>query len=194
MLPYPIAIVDLETTGMSPARERVIEVGICLAEGGAVVEEWSTLVNPDTPIPPFIERHTGISTAMVTHAPPFGEIAGAVARRLEGRVVVAHNAAFDVGFLKSEFRRAGHCFAAHALCTVRLSRALYPKERRHGLDALIERFGLPCANRHRALDDARALWHLLGAFREETGEARFFAAAGQVLRRHLPERESGGSG
>jgi DNA polymerase-3 subunit epsilon len=194
MLPFPFAIIDLETTGMSPNYERVIEVGICLVEDGILTEEWSTLVNPGKYIPPFIEQHTGITAAMVRQAPRFEDVIDEVHDRIAGRVIVAHNAAFDMGFLKNEFLRCGMTFSQKSLCTVRLSRALFPKERRHGLDALIERFNLPCKNRHRALDDARALWHLLRIFAECAGEENLHEATRKVLKRaatppNLPEKD-----
>ncbi|HEU0223863.1 MAG TPA: 3'-5' exonuclease, partial [Steroidobacteraceae bacterium] len=113
-----IACVDLETTGGHAARDRVIEAGVVLLEDGRVVEEWSTLVNPGVGIPHAIQQFTGISEAMVADAPPFAAVADALAARLEGRLFVAHNARFDYGFLRSEFRRLGRRFRAPVLCTV----------------------------------------------------------------------------
>jgi DNA polymerase-3 subunit epsilon len=153
--------VDLETTGGQAARDRVIEAGVVLLEDGRVVEEWSTLVNPGVRIPYAIQEFTGISEAMVADAPPFAEIAAALAARLDGRLFVAHNARFDYGFLRAEFRRLGRRFRAPVLCTVRLSRALTPGERGHNLDAVMARWGIECAARHRALGDARVLAELL---------------------------------
>ena len=183
LLQYPIAIVDLETTGLKPLQDRVIEVGICLLDEGRLVEEWSSLVNPGVPISPFIQQHTGISNAMVRQAPSFEEILEEVLARVDGRVLVAHNAPFDYGFLRHEFHRCGITFSAGTLCTVRLSRALCPREKRHGLDALIQRFGLSCAARHRALDDARAVWHLLQAFYCEFDREKIITAAGTLLKK-----------
>jgi DNA polymerase-3 subunit epsilon len=153
----PIACVDLETTGGFAARDRVIEAGIVLMEDGAVVEEYATLVNPGTGIPPAIQQFTGITEAMVADAPPFEAVAGEIAARLEGRLFVAHNARFDYGFLRAEFRRTGRAFRAPVLCTVRLSRALTPEERGHSLDAVMARHGIACDARHRALGDAKVL-------------------------------------
>ena len=152
-----IACVDLETTGGHPARDRIIEAGVVLIEDGAVVEEYSTLVNPGVRIPYAIQTFTGISEAMVADAPPFAEVADAIAARIDGRLFVAHNARFDYGFLRSEFRRLGRRFRAPVLCTVRLSRALTPDERGHNLDAVMARHGIACEARHRALGDARVL-------------------------------------
>jgi DNA polymerase III subunit epsilon len=159
-----LAFVDVETTGSSPARERVTEIGLVRVDidGEAVrVDEWSTLVNPGVPIPPEIEWLTGITNAMVRAAPPFADVAQQLIDRLEGALFVAHNARFDYGFLRAEFARAGLAFQARTLCTVRLSRALYPDRAPHTLDALIDRFDLTGEVRHRALGDARVLWRLL---------------------------------
>lgn len=156
-----IACVDLETTGGHAARDRVIEAGIVLLEDGEPVEEYATLVNPGTRIPYAIQQFTGITEAMVADAPPFEAVAGAIAERLEGRLFVAHNARFDYGFLRSEFRRLGQRLRAPVLCTVRLSRALSPAERGHSLDAVMQRHGISCDARHRALGDAKVLAEFL---------------------------------
>lgn len=153
-----IAFVDLETTGTSPAGARITEVGVVLVETEGSerrVSEWASLVNPGCRIPPEIVRLTGISDAMVAGAPRFEQIAGELAERLAGAVFVAHNARFDYGFLRAEFARVGIDFAARTLCTVRLSRALFPDRESHSLDAIVARFGLATDARHRALADAR---------------------------------------
>jgi DNA polymerase III subunit epsilon len=164
-----VACVDLETTGGTAAQHRVTEVGIVLLEDGVVVEEWSSLVNPCQRIPPAIQVFTGITNEMVADAPTFDELRTEVRSRLEGRLFVAHNARFDYGFLRSEFRRAGEKFSSPVLCTVRLSRALFSEHRRHNLDTLIERWGLECGQRHRALGDAAVLPALLAAFEGVVG-------------------------
>jgi DNA polymerase-3 subunit epsilon len=159
-----VCFVDVETTGSSPARERVTEVGIVTVDrdGDALrVDEWSTLVNPGVPIPGEIRWLTGITNEMVQAAPRFDEIAPALFDRLQDAVFVAHNARFDYGFLKAEFARAGLAWRAPTLCTVRLSRLLYPDREPHSLDAIVARFGLDGEQRHRALGDARVLWRLM---------------------------------
>jgi DNA polymerase III subunit epsilon len=160
MLAPRIAFLDLETTGMSPARERITEVGLVLVDDGQVVEEYSQLVHPEQPIPPEITYLTGITNDMVRDAPPFAAIALLLQDKLQGRLIVAHNARFDYGFLKAEFARLDLPFITKPLCTVRLSRALYPQASGHGLDAIIARFDLDVSQRHRALGDARLLWQL----------------------------------
>jgi DNA polymerase III subunit epsilon len=163
-----IAFVDLETTGMRAAVDRVTEVGIVRVDadpagGHARVSEWSSLVNPGEPIPAVIQALTGITDAMVKRAPAFGSIASAIQARIEGCVFVAHNARFDHGFLKHEFARIGRPFSARALCTVKLSRRLFPDAAGHGLDAIVARHALAVADRHRALGDARAIWAFVQA-------------------------------
>lgn len=150
----PLAFVDLETTGATATADRITEIGIVLVDGDEV-RTWSSLINPETRISSFIERLTGISNEMVAGAPAFREIAAEVAAMLSGRLFVAHNARFDQGFLTSEFHRAGMDFRCAALCTVKLSRRLYPQYRKHSLDSLIERHDLAATGRHRALADAK---------------------------------------
>lgn len=153
---FPLAFVDLETTGATALSDRITEVGIVeVSEDG--VSEWSCLVNPQTRISDFIVHLTGISNEMVADAPRFAEIAEELLSRLQGRLFIAHNARFDYGFLKAEFKRAGIAFRAPVLCTVKLSRRLYPQHARHNLDALIQRHGLDVTQRHRALGDARLI-------------------------------------
>lgn len=193
-----LAFVDLETTGGSPLEDRITEVGIIEvdvdpadpARPPTPIREWSALVNPGAPIPPFIETLTGITNAMVATAPPFEALAADILARLDGRLFVAHNARFDHGFLKNAFRRLGHPFRPPVLCTVRLSRKLYPGYARHNLDTLIERHRLVVDLRHRALGDARLLWQLWQRFHEampadRIGEAIDQLTARPSLPRHL---------
>ena len=153
----PIAFVDLETTGATATSDRITEIGIVEVDADGTVREWQQLVNPGTRIPPFIEQLTGISNDMVADAPPFAAVAEETLRRLQGRLFIAHNARFDYGFLKNEFKRLGVAFRAPVLCTVKLSRTLYPQFHRHNLDSLIERHALQADARHRALADAQLI-------------------------------------
>ncbi len=152
----PLAFVDLETTGASAIKDRITEIGIVLVDDGGV-REWSQLVHPQMRIPLFIEQMTGISNAMVENAPTFEQVATEIDALLQGRLFIAHNARFDYGFLKNEFKRVGLTFKPQVLCTVKLSRALYPQYHRHNLDSLIERHQLTANERHRALADAQLI-------------------------------------
>lgn len=157
-LPDTLAFVDVETTGANPVVDRITEIAVIRVEAGQVVARWESLVNPGVPIPPAIQRFIGITDAMVAQAPDFPALAEPLRLLLAGCVFVAHNARFDYGFIKNAFQRLGGDFDAPVLCTVKLSRALYPEYHRHGLDALIERHGLACAARHRAMGDTEVLW------------------------------------
>jgi DNA polymerase-3 subunit epsilon len=182
-LDAPLAIVDLETTGGNPGYDRVTEIAVLEVDGFAVTSAWSTLVNPEISIPASIQTITGITNDMVAGAPRFAQLADQLAGRLGGRLFVAHNARFDYGFLRREFERAGHEFHARTLCTVRLSRRLYPGKWRHNLDSLIERHGLTCRARHRALGDADAVWQFLRAAAADHGAEVVCVAARQVATR-----------
>lgn len=176
-----LAIVDLETTGTRPARDRITEIGVIEVERFEVVSEWSTLVNPGVVVPAEIQALTGITQEMLAAAPRFAELAEDLYERLAGRVFVAHNARFDYGFLRREFDRAGLKFQARELCTVKLSRRLYPGDG-HDLDSLIERHDLACRARHRALGDADAVWQFLRIAERDHGREVLSVAARQVAR------------
>lgn len=176
-----LAFVDLETTGGNPAYDRITEIGIIRVQNGELLEEWSSLVNPECPISPYIEAFTGISSEMVADAPLFADVAPAVFEKLRGAVFIAHNARFDHSFLRSEFRKVGLAYSADALCTVKLSRRLYPEHIRHNLDAVIERHGLSCSARHRALGDARVLSDLWSKLQREIPSEVFAAAAAHAV-------------
>ncbi len=156
-LATPIVFVDLETTGGNVQLDRITEIGLVeISRSG--VDTWTSLVDPGQDIPPFIQDLTGISNEMVRGQPAFEALADGLAARLEGKLFVAHNARFDYGFLQRSFERAGIQFEADMLCTVQLSRSLFPSAARHGLSALIERFSLEPLGRHRALADADLIW------------------------------------
>ena len=154
------ACVDVETTGGSARDSRIMEIAVVTVDAG-VVNQWSSLVDPDCDVPPSIQALTGISHDMLRAAPSFRQIADDVVERLQGRLFVAHNARFDYSFVRAELARCGLRYSARPLCTVRLSRALFPDQRGFSLDALIERFNLIVSQRHRALPDALALVDLL---------------------------------
>ena len=182
MLPRKIAFVDLETTGGSASYNRIIEIGILRVEDDIVTEHFSSLINPLGPIPPEIERLTGIRQADIEHAPTFDALANNVHKLLLDCVFVAHNVRFDYGFLKAEFARAEIAFTAKHFCTVKLSRTLFPRYKRHNLDSLIERFGFSCKNRHRALDDARVIHDFYQLAKKKFPEEKFTQAVTTALR------------
>lgn len=158
VLDQPLAFVDIETTGGSHFNSRVLEVAVVRVERNRVVATYQTLLYPDMPIPKFITSLTGITDQDVVDAPTFAAIADELAEILEGAVFVAHNVRFDYAFLKMEFERLGAVFAPALLCTVRLSRRLFPQYRSHKLSELIKHHQLQAPSRHRAYDDAHCLW------------------------------------
>ncbi len=154
------AFVDVETSGGSAREDRIIEIAVITLDEG-VVNRWSSLVDPDCDVPLSIQALTGIQPGMLRGAPSFHRIATEVAERLHGRLFVAHNARFDYGFVRAELARCGITYTTRPLCTVRLSRALFPAYRGFSLEALIKRYDLKVSARHRALPDAECLLELL---------------------------------
>lgn len=152
-----LIFLDLETTGAKSAEDRITEIGLVEVIDG-VASHWSTLVNPEMPIPEFIQGLTGIDDDMVRDAPHFSSLQDALFARLNGRLLVAHNARFDHSFLRNAFALGGLQFECELLCTVKLSRLLYPEEAKHNLDSITVRHQLQVESRHRALADADLLW------------------------------------
>ena len=180
MLPSYV-VLDLETTGGSPVHDRITEIAAVRFENNLEVARWSTLVNPGTTISYFIENLTGISNEMVRAAPAFAEVAQHLLGLLNGAVLVAHNARFDHGFLQSEFARLDISLRVKTLCTVRLSRLLYPQHRGHGLDAIMQRHGLASSARHRAMGDVDVVLAWLASATQELGADQVKHHAGTLL-------------
>lgn len=167
------AIIDLETTGGDLLKDRITEIGIIFRNTDGKEEQFSTLVNPDRPIPDFIRSLTGITDVMVADAPRFSELADMLQSRLHGRLLIAHNSRFDYSVLSNEFRRLGIRFRSDVLCTVKLSRRLYPQYPRHSLDQLIDR--------HRAMADADAVRQFIFHARDTLGAEAVQQAAEEIL-------------
>ena len=176
------AFIDVETTGAKPLEDRVTEVAILRIHADGSLSRWQSLVNPGVAIPAEIQALTGITNAMVRDAPSFFDLRGDVRRMLEGAVFVAHNARFDYGFIKNEFRRVAEPFTADVLCTVRLSRKLYPDADGHGLDALILRHELRGFDRHRAMGDTAATVAFVSVAANDVGEDVVTAAIKSLLK------------
>lgn len=170
-------VVDLETTGGAAARGHgIIEIGALKVRGGRVVEQFAELVHPGRRLPPFITGLTGITDAMLAGRPRIEAVLPRFVDFARGAVLVAHNAAFDLGFLDAaRLAVSGDTFAQPCACTLRLARRVLPQVRRKSLDALAGHFGIPLVDRHRALGDARitveVLFHLLELLRRR-GVAR----------------------
>jgi DNA polymerase-3 subunit epsilon len=155
--PEKMVLLDCETTGSKPTYHRITEIGLIVIENGQVIETWESLIQSDQLIPQHIQNLTGINNDMLSKAPYFSDIANLLMEKLQGRVFTAHNARFDYGFIKNEFSRLGISYRTDPLCSVKLSCALYPQFKRHGLDQIIQRYRLRAHQRHRAFDDARMI-------------------------------------
>ena len=157
-------IFDLETTGLSPVNDRIIEIGAVKMCGGKVTDSFSTFVNPQIPIPFNIESLTGISDSMVENAGTIEEILPEFLEFCKGAVMVAHNAGFDVGFIKEKTDAIlGRKFECTVVDTVALSRALLPSLGKFTLDHVAKALGVPPFNHHRAVDDAEACADIFAA-------------------------------
>jgi DNA polymerase III subunit epsilon len=167
-----IAVIDFETTGMSPSvGDRPTEVAIVMTERGQVVDQYQSLMNPGTPIPGFISQLTGITNAMVRSAPSAAAVMQEAARFVGDVPLVAHNASFDRKFWQAELGHLG-LYAGHAFaCTVLLSRRLYTQSPNHKLGTLAEHLKLSREGRaHRAMSDALVTAALLGRIQSDLAE------------------------
>ena len=165
-------IVDIETTGGSFKHERITEIAIYSYDGEKITDQFVTLINPEKSIPYFITNLTGISNEMVADAPRFYEVAKQIVEIMRGKIFVAHNATFDYNFIKNEFKALGFDFKLETLCTVKLSRKLFPGLKSYSLGELCKSLNIGIENRHRAAGDAIAtvkLFNLLLKQNSETG-------------------------
>lgn len=177
------AIVDIETTGGAPSGGGITEIAVLIHDGEQIVREFQTLINPQQGIPTYITGLTGIDNSMVRNAPTFPEIADRLWELLENRVFVAHSVNFDFGFIREAFSKIGRELKSPKLCTVRLSRKVYPGLGSYSLGRICENQKIPILARHRAMGDARATALLfdrmikerqdvvLGALKKNTGES-----------------------
>ena len=178
-----LAVIDFETTGISPGQgARATEIAAVLVAGGRVVGRFQSLMNTGAWVPPFIEQLTGISNAMLRAAPPARAVMHDVMSFTRGCPLVAHNASFDRGFWQAEGAAAGcEPDAAHRFaCTLLLARRLYPQAANHRLGTLAALHGLPDHGRaHRALADALTTAELLLRMQQDLCERFAAALAGQ---------------
>ena len=176
MLPCYV-LLDLETTGGNALHSRITEIAAVRVERGVEVARWSSLVNPGCSVPYFIQQLTGINDEMVQSAPRFEKVSQQLLQLLDGAVLVAHNVRFDHSFLLHEFERMGVALRVKTLCTVRLSRKLYPQHKGHGLDAIMQRHGLSTMARHRAMGDVDVMQSWLRVATQELGAEQVQAQA-----------------
>jgi DNA polymerase-3 subunit epsilon len=150
------AIVDIETTGGFAGNNSITEIAVFIHDGQEVVHQYASLINPGRPIPHYITGLTGITNDMVQEAPAFSEVASTLYELLHDKVFIAHNVQFDYSFVKHALEQEGFTFRPKKLCTVRLSRKVYPGMRSYSLGNLCESLRIPITDRHRASGDARA--------------------------------------
>lgn len=168
---FMYAIIDIETTGGSPKRDKITEIAIFIHNGTEILDEFTTLVNPEKLIPPYITQLTGITNEMVEGAPKFYEVAKRIVELTENNIFVAHNVNFDYRFIQSEFERLGYAFSRKKICTVKLSRKLVPSRRSYSLGNVCRDLGISIEGRHRAAGDALATVKLLEILIGINGEA-----------------------
>ncbi len=158
-LPKRLAFVDLETTGLDPKNDRVMEVGVLVVEDGHQVAEYNQLVNPGISEDQISTLEmTGINYDEISHAPRFDQLGEEILQLMHSSLFVAHNAKFDYEFLREEYLGLDIPFELPNLCSVKLSRELYPEFKHHDLTSLTQRLDIQIDNRHRAYDDAAAIW------------------------------------
>jgi len=183
------AVLDFETNGLGPI-DRAIEAGVVVFAGGKEITAFETLIDPGTPVAPFVQTLTGIRPEELRGQPTFEETWPRLEELLGGRVLVAHNLPFDRRVLRNEVARLGgdRSIGASGLCTLRLSRRLHPTEESHCLDAAASRYGLEFTARHRALGDARVTSRLLWRLLEEAADRHNVATWDDLQRFLAPGR------
>jgi DNA polymerase-3 subunit epsilon len=184
------AIVDIETTGGYASGNGITEISIHIHDGDTVVEQWESLINPEQYIPSHIEALTGISNEMVSTAPTFDAVAPQIFSLLENKVFIAHNVNFDYSFVRHHLSLCGYTLNAKKLCTVRLSRKLYPGFPSYSLGRLCKSLNIELNNRHRAGGDAAATAILFGMLLQADAEGIILKSLSigskeQVLPPHL---------
>ncbi len=194
MFNEPVVYVDIETTGGSYRTSRIIEVAAIRVENDEIVDTFKTLVNPGSPIPYHITALTGITSGDVADAPFFEGIAEQLHSVLSGAIFIAHHVRFDYSFIKRQLEICNIRYNPRMLCSVRLSRALYPSVKGHGLEAIIKRYGIETNARHRAYDDAEAVRRFLKIAHLEHGADIFnLAISKQFKHRSAPPHVTSGA-
>ncbi len=163
------AVIDFETNGLMPEQGgRALEVAAVIVEDGCITESWQSLMNPGGRVPSFITALTGITSAMVSEAPPPAQVMAGIADFVGDATLVAHNASFDRRFWQHELARIGTSTDHDFLCTVLIGRRLYPWAANHKLATLVDLHDIPVDGRHhRALADATMTAHLFLRMRQD---------------------------
>ncbi len=169
-LEEPIIVLDFETTGLNPHMDRIIEIGAVKLVDGQIVDSFSSLVNPGVPLSQEIVKITGITDAMLIDAPRADKALPELLKFMENYPLAAHNAKFDVAFLKAELTRLGHTFDSAQIDTMAFAQRLYPQMRSYRLSALCKFLGVQLRNAHRAVHDATATAQCLSRMLEDSRE------------------------
>ena len=179
-----IVCFDIETTGLKVQREAITEIGAVVLKNGKITDTFQTFVNPGRRLTPEIIGLTGITDAMLADAPPPEEALAAFLKFVDGRPLAAHNAEFDIGFIRAGCRRAGLEFDPTYIDSLILAQNLLPELHKHKLDIVAEHLDLPAFNHHRASDDAGMVGYMLIPFfermRREMGISRLQEINGQM--------------
>lgn len=160
---------------------RILEIGALRVEDGQIVASLDQVLDPEEPVPGWITNLTGIQQPETTSQPVFVELLPRLGEMFKDAIFVAHNVGFDYSFFAAEYRRAGHTFAMDKLCTVRLSRALYPHEHGHKLDDVIRRAGYRVDRRHRAYDDAEVIYRFYHDNLARLGSQTFYTQVERLI-------------
>ena len=175
------AILDIETTGGKYDEEGITEIAIYRFDGETVIDQFSSLINPEKAIQPFVIKLTGINKKMLQNAPKFFEVAKRIVEITDGSILVAHNAEFDYRILQTEFRRLGFSFERKTICTVNLSQILLPEQPSFSLGKLVSNLGIPFANQHRAHGDAKVTLKLFQLLLEKDTQKNILKKNTQTL-------------
>ncbi len=178
------AVVDIETTGGYAANHGITEIAILIYDGEQVINRYQTLINPHQTIPIYIQALTGIDNEMVSAAPDFRDVAAEIYTLLHDKIFVAHNVNFDYSFVKHHLEACGYLLNCKKLCTVRLSRKIFPGFSSYSLGKLCASLAVPLTNRHRADGDASATAIILGMLIEKDTDGLI----GDTLKRSSKEQ------
>ena len=157
------AVIDIESSGGNHIKARIIEVAVYIYDGKKIIQAYNSLINPRVKIDWYVTKLTGISNAMVENAPTFNEVASTLYSLIENKIFVAHDVNFDYKILNAEFKRVGLKLNQDKLCTIELSRKVFPNQPSYSLGKLCDELGIniPTEDRHRAGGDALATTKLL---------------------------------
>lgn len=166
---YPLVVFDFETTGLDPSHDRIIEVGAIRIENFRPIKELSHLLSTSLPLSPKIQKLTGITPAMLVGKPAVAEVLPEFLEFIDGAILVAHNADFDLAFLKAECQRNGIILNWPTMCSLKLARTLLPDLERKNLDALAQYYDLEFESRHRSIGDVKVTIEVLKHLLQDEG-------------------------